>query len=184
MGLGPGASREEGPLCLHPGLYGASVNQLCRFLGLPAWWNAYQGGVEAKECWAVLSCSRRVWLFVTPRTVSPPGSSAHEVLRARTLESVAIFTPGDLPNPRIEPVSPALQADSLRPSLRLKRHDDRLKCLGPTRCIRSVGGMEGQLLLTHSWSSAPDGQLWPLSFGRGLVGPEWEPPAGGWFKSS
>ena len=80
-----------------------------------------RGRVEAKECWAVLSCSSRVWLFATPWTVSLPASSAHEIHRARILEWVAVFTPGDLPNPGIEPVSPALQADSLGPSHRVRR---------------------------------------------------------------
>ena len=44
---------------------------------------------------------------------SPPGSSAHVILLARILEQVAISVPGILPDPGIEPGSPALQADSL-----------------------------------------------------------------------
>ena len=44
---------------------------------------------------------------------SPPGSSVHGILQARILEWVAISSPGDLPDPGIEPGSPALQADSL-----------------------------------------------------------------------
>ena len=44
---------------------------------------------------------------------SPPGSSVHGIPQARILEWVAIQSPGDLPNPGIEPRSPALQADSL-----------------------------------------------------------------------
>ena len=44
---------------------------------------------------------------------SPPGSSVHGILQARILEQVAFPSPGDLPNPGIEPRSPALQADSL-----------------------------------------------------------------------
>ena len=35
------------------------------------------------------------------------------LLQARILEWVAMTSPGDLPNPEIEPRSPALQADSL-----------------------------------------------------------------------
>ena len=46
-----------------------------------------------------------------PVDCSPPGCSVHGILQARILEWVA--TPGDLPNPGIEPRSPALQADSL-----------------------------------------------------------------------
>ena len=44
---------------------------------------------------------------------SPPGSSVHGILQARILEWVAIPFSGDLPNPGIEPGSPALQANSL-----------------------------------------------------------------------
>ena len=48
-----------------------------------------------------------------PMDCSPSGSSAHEIFQARILEWVAISSPGDLPNPGIEPGSPALQANSL-----------------------------------------------------------------------
>ena len=44
---------------------------------------------------------------------SPPGSSVHRILQARILEWVAFPSPGDLPDPGIEPGSPSLQADSL-----------------------------------------------------------------------
>ena len=44
---------------------------------------------------------------------SPPGSSVHGILQARMLEWVAISFSGDVPDPGIEPGSPALQADSL-----------------------------------------------------------------------
>ena len=48
-----------------------------------------------------------------PMDCSPPGSSAHGLLQARILEWVAIpFSMGSS-LPRIEPRSPALQADSL-----------------------------------------------------------------------
>ena len=48
-----------------------------------------------------------------PVDCSPPGSSVHRILQARVLEWVAIPFSRDLPNPGIEPGSPALQADSL-----------------------------------------------------------------------
>jgi len=45
---------------------------------------------------------------------SLPGSSLHGILQARVLEWVAIFLlQGDLPDPGIEPRSPAFQADAL-----------------------------------------------------------------------
>ena len=51
-----------------------------------------------------------------PMDYSPPGSSVHGILQARILEWVAMSPPGDLPDPGIEPLSPALQVDSLSPS--------------------------------------------------------------------
>ena len=43
----------------------------------------------------------------------PPGSSLHGILQAGILEWVAFPSPGDLPDPGIEPGSLILQADSL-----------------------------------------------------------------------
>ena len=47
---------------------------------------------------------------------NPPCSSIHGIFQARVLEWVPFPSPGDLPNPGIEPSapaeSPALQADS------------------------------------------------------------------------
>ena len=48
-----------------------------------------------------------------PVDCSLPGSSVHGILQARILEWVAISFSRDLPNPGIEPRSPALQADAL-----------------------------------------------------------------------
>ena len=62
----------------------------------------------------VTQCLGRVQLC-DPMDYSPPGSSVHGVSQARILEWVAISPPGDLPDPDIEPRSPALQADSLPP---------------------------------------------------------------------
>ena len=44
---------------------------------------------------------------------SLPGSSVHGILQERILKWVSAPSPGDLPNPEIEPGSPAWQADSL-----------------------------------------------------------------------
>ena len=48
-----------------------------------------------------------------PMDCSLTGSSIHGIFQARILEWVAISFSRDLPNPGIEPRSPALQADSL-----------------------------------------------------------------------
>ena len=44
---------------------------------------------------------------------SPPVSSVHGILQARILKWVPFPSPGDLPNPGMEPSSPALKAHSL-----------------------------------------------------------------------
>jgi len=44
----------------------------------------------------------------SPMDCSPPDSSVHRIFLARLLEWVAISSSRDLPNPRIEPTSPAL----------------------------------------------------------------------------
>ena len=49
------------------------------------------------------------WQICDPMDCSLPGSSIHGILQAR----ISFHSPGDLPDPGIEPGSPALQADSL-----------------------------------------------------------------------
>ena len=44
---------------------------------------------------------------------SPPGSSMHGILQQEYWSGLPFPSPRDLPEPRIEPRSPALQADSL-----------------------------------------------------------------------
>ena len=56
------------------------------------------------------SCVR---LCATLWTVAHQAPLSMGILQARILEWVAMTSPGDLPNPEIEPRSPALQADSL-----------------------------------------------------------------------
>ena len=69
-----------------------------------------QGMSEGKFS-GVMKVSVSLW---DPLDCSPPGSSVHGILQARILEWVAIsLLQGDLPDPGIEPRSPALQADSL-----------------------------------------------------------------------
>ena len=48
-----------------------------------------------------------------PTDCSSPGSSVHGILQAGILESITMSSSGDLPNPGIEPVTLALQPDSL-----------------------------------------------------------------------
>ena len=55
-------------------------------------------------------------ILCDPIDGSPPGSPVPGIPQARTLEWIAMPSPGDLPDPGIEPetpAAPALQADSL-----------------------------------------------------------------------
>ena len=53
-----------------------------------------------------------------PVDCSPPGSSVNGILQARILEWLPFPSPGDFPDPGIEPRSPALQADALPSELK------------------------------------------------------------------
>ena len=55
----------------------------------------------------------RFWLFVSPWITARQASLSMEILQATILEWVAIPFSEDLPNPGIEPRSPALGVDSL-----------------------------------------------------------------------
>ena len=48
-----------------------------------------------------------------PMDCSPPGSSVHGILQAEYWSGLPFPSPGDLPDPGMEPGSPALQTDSL-----------------------------------------------------------------------
>ena len=55
----------------------------------------------------------RVQLFITTWTVAHQASLSVEFSRQEYWSGLPFSSPGDLPNPRTEPRSPALQADSL-----------------------------------------------------------------------
>ena len=55
----------------------------------------------------------RVWFFATPRTVAHQAPLSMECSRPGYWSGLPFPSPGDLPNPEIEPRSPTLQADSL-----------------------------------------------------------------------
>ena len=62
----------------------------------------------------------RVRLFVTPRTVACQAPPSMGFSRQECWSGLPFPSPGDLPNPGIEPESPALQADDLLTELRGK----------------------------------------------------------------
>ena len=58
-------------------------------------------------------CAQSCWTLHDPKDCNLPGSSVHEISQARVLEWVAIPFSRYLHNLGIEPLSAALQADSL-----------------------------------------------------------------------
>ena len=54
-----------------------------------------------------------VQLFATPRTVAHQAPLSKEFIRQEYLSGLSFPSPGDLPDPGIQPRSPALKADSL-----------------------------------------------------------------------
>ena len=67
--------------------------------------------MKVKECESKVAQS--CLTLCDPMDCSPPGFSLHGILQARVLEWVAISFSRDLPDPGIEPGSPAFQADAL-----------------------------------------------------------------------
>ena len=74
----------------------------------------YDFGSGTQEYWVseVKSLSR-VWLFVTPWTVAYQASLSMGFSTQEYWSGLPFPAPGDLPNPGIEPRSPALEADAL-----------------------------------------------------------------------
>ena len=86
--------------CAVPGTHQAISTLKTLALVIPAACNAH--------CCHCYLLSKSCLTICNPTDCSPPGSSVHGILQARTLEWVAISSSGDLPNPGIELASPAL----------------------------------------------------------------------------
>ena len=69
------------------------------------------------------------WKLLTLTLCDPMGYTVHGILQARILEWVAVPFSRDLPNPGIEPRSPALQADSLPAEPQGKPKNTAVGCL-------------------------------------------------------
>ena len=63
--------------------------------------------------WKWVKSLSRVWLFATPWTVADQTSKSMGFSRQEYWSGLPFPPPGDLPNPGIEPGSPALEADAL-----------------------------------------------------------------------
>ena len=68
---------------------------------------------KVRECCVVVVVITQSCLtLIDPMGCSLPFSSVHGILQASILKAVTISFSGKVPNPEIEPVSPALQVDS------------------------------------------------------------------------
>ena len=71
-----------------------------------------------------------------PMDCSPPGSPVHGILQARYWSGFSLPSPGNLPDPGIEPGSLTLQADSLLsepPGKAMSKLNTLNKCHGEER---------------------------------------------------
>ena len=70
--------------------------------------------VTKGECWGVCAQSfNRVWPFAIPWTVAHQTPLCVEFFRQEYWSGLPFPSPGDLPNPEIEPGFSALEADAL-----------------------------------------------------------------------
>ena len=84
-----------------------------------------------------------MWYLCDPVDYSPPGSFVHGILQARTLEWLPFPSPGGLPDPGIEPRSPALQADALLSEPPGKPQKDKVVLKETAGHREKLAGMEG-----------------------------------------
>ena len=77
------------------------------------WNNRTLTTCEGCVCWA-LSCFSRIWPFVTPWTVAHQAPLSMQFSRQEHWSRLPCPPSRDLPDPGIEPMSPALQVDSLQ----------------------------------------------------------------------
>ena len=78
--------------------------------------------IRGKVFWKILSC---IWLFVTP-SVAHQTPLSMEFTRQEYWSEKSIPSPGNLPDPRTEPGSPALQTDSLPSEPPRKPHSGKV----------------------------------------------------------
>ena len=92
-------------------------------------------------CYLVAKSRPTLW---DPLDFSPPYSSVPGISQARLLEQVAISSPGDLPDPRIKPTSPALAGgfffitESPGKPLHMPTSEEMVCSLNMWTCLRQI----------------------------------------------
>ena len=91
-----------------------------------------------------------VLLFVTPWAVAHQAPLSMGLSRQEYWSGLPFPSPGDLPNPEIEPGSPELEADSLPTELSGKKRTGLLYTMDPTRELICCGNQENSCEMTVS----------------------------------
>ena len=75
----------------------------------------YEGSKVSSLCAVLCLVAQSCPTLCNPMDNNPPGSSVHRDSPGKNTGVGCCDPPGDLPNPGVEPRSPALQTDSLSP---------------------------------------------------------------------
>ena len=84
------------------------------FLTSPALAGGFSTTGPPLKSWVKVSVAQLFLTLCDPMDYVPPGSSVHGILQEEYWSGQSFSSPADLPNPGIEPRSPALQEDSLQ----------------------------------------------------------------------
>ena len=129
--------------------------------------NGWRQALLFLTCWKIflrvkVKSLSRVQLFVIPWTIAYQALQSMEFSRQEYWSALPFPSPGDLPNPGIEPGSPALQADALpseppgkSKSYRKKQSQDREKRDTVCKCL--FGSAIHKVISTswNFWLQAP-----------------------------
>src|SRR5574340_882067 len=97
-------------------------------------------------CAQFLSC---VCFFATPRMVAHQAPLSMGFSRQEYWSGLSFPSPGDPPDPGIEPGSPALQADSLPTELNTYSFHSQAKQIQLEDCLRTDDGFSSQIYLEY-----------------------------------
>ena len=108
-------------------------------LWLPRGWGRLGLGVWDQQMQTIIcvSCTQSCLTVCNPMNCSLPGSSVHSILQQECWRGLPFPSPGDLPDPGIEPGSPVFQADSL-PSKPLGKAQTIVYRMYKQHCISQV----------------------------------------------